>query len=138
MSLFKLNIFTPNGIVIKGLKCSSMTIPTSSGEINILPGHTHVLSELDTGILTAKGEVGDRHFSITSGLVKVLGSEVTVLSTTSESSDEIDIERAKNAKSKAESHLDSKEHLNELDHIKFQRKLHRANMRIKLAEKHKN
>tara|TARA_B100001971_G_scaffold213155_1_gene245634 strand:+ start:231845 stop:232261 length:417 start_codon:yes stop_codon:yes gene_type:complete len=138
MSNFKLNIFTPNGVVIKGMECNELFIPTTSGEINVLKDHTHVLSEVSTGILTAKTGMGDRHFSMTSGLVKVLGEEITVLSTTSEKAEDIDIERAKSAKAKAQSRLSEIDKLTSIDQIKFKRKLERADIRIKLKELHKN
>ena len=134
MSEFNLNIFTPDGVVIKGLKTSSLTIPTSTGEINVLPGHTHIVSELEVGIMTAKTNNGDRHFSITSGLVKVLGSEVNILSTATEHKDDIDIERAHSSHAKALSRLESKsDALTDVERIKFERKLQRAKTRIKLA-----
>lgn len=134
MNDFNLNIFTPNGVIVKGLKSSSLTIPTSKGEINVLPGHTHMVSVLETGIMTAKTSEGNRHFTITSGLVKILGQDINILSTTSEHTDQIDIERAKAALAKANSRLQSStEILTDVDRIKFQRKVQRAHTRIKLA-----
>lgn len=134
MNDFNLNIFTPNGVLIKGLKSSSLTIPTTKGEINVLPGHTHMVSVLETGIMSAKTTNGLKRFSITSGLVKILGQEINILSTTSEKMEDIDLARAKSALSKANSRLQSaKEVLTDVDRIKFQRKVQRANTRIRLA-----
>lgn len=137
MSNFQLNIYTPNGVVVKGLACDELLIPTQTGEINVLKDHTHLITELGTGMLTAKTTSGDRHFAVHSGLAKVLGTEVTILSSTSEKAEEIDIERAKAARSKAESRLKDIEALTDVDHLKFQAKLERANVRIKLAEMNK-
>ncbi len=134
MNDFNLNIFTPNGVLIKGLKSSSLTIPTTKGEINVLPGHTHMVSVLETGIMSAKTSNGVKRFSITSGLVKILGEEINILSTTSENMEDIDIARAKSALAKANSRLQSAtEVLTDVDRIKFQRKVQRAATRIKLA-----
>lgn len=133
MSNFNLNIYTPNGIVVKQLACQELLIPTIGGEINVLPGHTHVLAQLEAGILTAKTGSSDRHFTMTGGLCKVLGKEVTILSTTSETAEKIDVERAKAAKSKAESRLAGNEILTDAQLIKFQRKLERAKARIQLG-----
>jgi F-type H+-transporting ATPase subunit epsilon len=133
MSNFNLNIFTPNGVILKGLKCESFVIPTSNGEINVLPKHMNLISELATGILTAKTSSGDRKFSITAGLLKVVEKEVNVLSTTSEKAEDIDIARAQAAQKKAQSRLRSNEHLTDVDMIKFRRKLERAKMRINLG-----
>ncbi len=132
-SAFKLNLFTPKGVVIKDLECNDITIPTVRGEINILPEHTHILTELSTGILTAKTTLGTRHFSVTAGLCRVLKDTVTVLSFTSENAQSIDLERSKAAKAKAMDRLSGKENLNDVDLIKFRRKLERAEMRLRLA-----
>ncbi|HXH75106.1 MAG TPA: ATP synthase F1 subunit epsilon [Bacteriovoracaceae bacterium] len=130
---FKLNLFTPKGVIVKDLECNDITIPTVRGEINILPEHTHILTELATGILTAKTPLGVRHFSVTAGLCRVLKDTVTILSFTSERIEDIDIERAKSAKAKAVDRLAGKESLNDVDRIKFRRKLERAEMRLRLA-----
>ena len=134
MAAFKLKLYTPGGVVVKALECEALTIPTTRGEVNVLKDHTHFLTKLETGILTAKtADQGDRHFSVTTGTLKVLKGEVTVLSLTSESADKIDLERAKEAKKKAESKLSGVESLNDEEIIKYRRKLERAEMRMKLA-----
>lgn len=133
MAAFKLNLYTPKGVVVKDLECNDLVIPTVRGEINVLPEHTHILTELSTGIMTAKTPMGTRHFSVTAGLCRVLKDTVTILSFTSEKADEIDVERAKAAKAKAIDRLSGKENLSDLDLIKFRRKLERAELRLRLA-----
>jgi F-type H+-transporting ATPase subunit epsilon len=133
MSNFTLNIFTPNGIVLKGLECESFNIPTSIGEINVLPGHMNLISELGVGVLKAKTSSGDRKFSITAGLLKVVEKEVNVLSTTSEKAEDIDLSRAQDAQKRAQAKLKGDASLTDVDIIKFRRKLERAKMRIHLA-----
>lgn len=128
---FKLNLYTPKGVVIRDLECNDIVIPTVRGEINILPEHTHILTELSTGILTAKTTNGVRHFSVTAGLCRVLADTVTILSFTSEKAEDVDIERAKAAKAKAMDRLSGKESLTDVDLIKFRRKLERAEMRLR-------
>lgn len=132
-SAFKLNLYTPKGVVIKDLECNDIVIPTVRGEINILPEHTHILTELSTGILTAKTPMGARHFSVTAGLCRVLQDTVTILSFTSERAEDIDLERARSAKAKAHDRLSGKENLTDVDLIKFRRKLERAELRLRLA-----
>jgi F-type H+-transporting ATPase subunit epsilon len=132
-SAFKLNLYTPKGVVIRELECNDIVIPTVRGEINILPEHTHILTELGTGILTAKTPNGVRNFSVTAGLCRVLKDNVTILSFTSERAEDIDVERAKSAKAKATDRLAGKENLTDVDLIKFRRKLERAEMRLRAA-----
>ena len=134
MAAFKLNLFTPKGTVVKGLDCVEITVPTVRGEINILPDHTHILTELGTGVLTAKTTDGSvRHFSVTAGLCRVMQDAVTILSFTSERPQDIDVERAKAAKAKAASRLAGEGNLSDVELIKFRRKLERADMRLRLG-----
>ena len=132
MAAFKLNLFTPKGVIIKDLECNEITIPTIRGEISVLPEHTHILTELSTGIVSAKSATGTRHFSVTAGLCRVLKDTVTILSFTSERAEDIDLDRAKTAKAKATEQLSGKVSLNDSELMKYRRKLERAEMRTRL------
>jgi F-type H+-transporting ATPase subunit epsilon len=83
--------------------------------------------------LTAKTPMGSRHFTVTAGLCRVLKNTITILSFTSEKAEDVDLERARAAKSKATDRLSGKDSLNDVDLIKFRRKLERAELRIRLA-----
>ncbi len=131
--MFKLKLLTPSGAVVKDFACSELIIPTVRGEINVLPNHTHILTELGTGILTAKGPSGSRNFLVTHGLCKVLKDEVSILAITSESAENIDVERAKAAKKRAQEKLSGKDSLTDLELIKQQGKLERAEARLRAA-----
>lgn len=132
MSNFNLNIYTPSGVVVDGVHCEELSIPTDTGMITVLKGHTHIITELGTGVLTAKiGGGQSRHFTMAGGLCKVLGDTVTILAKTSESGEDIDQERAKAALAKAQSRL--KDPSVSVEVIKFQRKVERAKNRIKIA-----
>jgi ATP synthase F1 epsilon subunit len=132
MSNFKLNIYTPQGIVVNSIPCEELSIPTETGIINVLKGHTHLISELGNGVLRAQiGNGQSRHFTIAGGLCKVLGENVIILAKTSESAESIDHERAKAALSKAQSRLATG--VTSIEQVKFQRKVERAKNRIKLA-----
>jgi len=132
MSSFNLNIFTPSGVIVDGYSCDELSIPTSGGFINVLKGHTHLITELGTGVLTAKLANGQaRHFTMAGGLCKVLGDTITILAKSSETGEDIDHERAKSALSKAESRL--KGPVTSVEVIKYQRKVERAKNRIKVA-----
>ena len=133
MAAFKLNLYTPKGVVIKDLECDDLVIPTVRGQINILPEHTHILTELSTGIMTVKTSMGTRHFTVTAGLCRVLKDTVTILAFTSEKAEDVDVERAKAAKAKAMDRLSGKEVISDVDLIKFRRKLERAELRLRAA-----
>jgi F-type H+-transporting ATPase subunit epsilon len=133
MSAFRLNLYTPSGIVIKELGCNDVLIPTVGGQVNVLKDHTHFLAELGTGPLIVKTDNGVKHFSVTAGTCKVLDQEITILSLTSETAEKIDLDRAKKAKEIAADKLSGKETLTDLELTKYQRKLERAEMRIKIG-----
>ncbi len=131
--MFTLDLLTPNGAIVKNVECDEVLIPTCRGEINILPDHTHVLTTLGTGILTVRKGETKKYYSITHGTCKILGDKISILSSTSETADKIDIDRAKRALEKAEKKLKGEESLTEVEMIKFQRKLERAKTRIEIG-----
>jgi F-type H+-transporting ATPase subunit epsilon len=135
MANFKLNLYTPSGVIVRGLECNDILIPTVRGEINILPEHTHFLTQLDTGILTAKNKDVVNKFSVTAGVCKILKDEITILSYTSEAYEKIDLDRAESALKRAEIKL-SEEAMDAEEQLKYQRKLARAKMRIELVKSH--
>ena len=76
--MLKLEIVTPEKRVVDET-VDSMTIPTQSGEIGILPAHAPLISELKSGILTyTKGSVTNR-MMVSGGFVEVGGERVSVL-----------------------------------------------------------
>lgn len=129
---FIVDILTPSNVIAKGLKAKSVLVPTTTGEINLLPMHTHMISKLDTGIMTVYTEDGEKKFLITSGILKVLGDEVKVLVNVGENEKDIDIDRAMKAKAKALEKLNN-ESLTDLEYIKYTRKRERADARIRLG-----
>jgi F-type H+-transporting ATPase subunit epsilon len=134
--MFSLKLLTPSGVVVKNLECSDLIIPTVRGEINVLPDHTHILTELSTGVMTVKSGESKRHFHVTHGLCKVLKNEVSILAITSESADSIDIERVKKAQQLAQEKLSGKDPLTDVELIKYQRKLERSQARMRAAYLH--
>lgn len=131
--MYHFDLLTPGGPVVKNMECSNLIIPTVRGEIKILPNHTHILTELSTGVMTVKTKEGNRHFHVSHGLCKVLENKVSILAITSENANKIDIDRAKDAKKRAKAKLLADDPLTNIERIKFQRKLERAESRIRAA-----
>jgi F-type H+-transporting ATPase subunit epsilon len=109
MNYFTVDILTPYKVVAKDIPAESLLIPTVSGQINVLPHHTHVITKLDTGTLSVFGGADDpdRFFTITTGICKVLEDKIVVLSNVSEEWIDIDVERAKQALDNARERLHS-------------------------------
>lgn len=105
MNTFKLSIVTPDGEIFSG-EAVSVNVKTDTGNVQIMRAHADYLAALGTGIATLKTPDGNsRAASASGGFISVSGGEVRLVATTFEFSDEIDLERAKRAKEKAEAKL---------------------------------
>lgn len=96
-----LEIVTPENLTFRGV-VEEVTIPGSEGEFGVLRGHAPLLSSVDVGELSFTQERKKSHYAVNTGYAEVTASKVTVLVETAERSDQIDLERARRAKQRAE------------------------------------
>jgi F-type H+-transporting ATPase subunit epsilon len=136
MKYFTVDILTPSKIIAKGIPAESLLIPTTRGQINVLENHTHFITKLSNGVLSVFGgpDYGDRHFTLSTGVCKVLENKIVILSNVSEESMDVDVERAKLALANAEEHLKHTDGLTAEDIEKYQHKLELAKIRVQLGE----
>ena len=87
------------------IHAEEVRLPGAGGVITIMPGHTEVLSLLNSGVVTAHNGEDVTFFAVHGGFVEVLKKRVLILTDGLESADEIDVERAKVAKERAENRL---------------------------------
>ena len=101
MKEFKLEIVTPDGACFSGM-AESVLVRTDDGDVQFLAGHVDYMASLATG--RAKITVGgkERVASCSGGFITCSRGEVKLVAVTFEFSDEIDLERAKRAKERAE------------------------------------
>src|SRR5262245_37349157 len=109
--MLKLNLVTPTKKLVTDLEVDEVFVPAYRGELNILPGHTALVTTLSTGILKyrAAGSSTVRPVAISWGYCEVFNEEVTVLAETAEMADEIDIQRAEDAYRRANQVLTGKD-----------------------------
>lgn len=131
----KLSILSPERRLVQSFAVESVTLTTSEGQIQILPGHAAMIGALETGTFhyEAPGK-GQTLGVISTGFFEVRNDEVTVMAETLELQTEIDMTRARSAQSKAESALQSPE-LDEHQFRKYQLKLQRSLIRQQVASK---
>ena len=92
--MLRLEIVTPEKRVLDET-VDTVTIPTQSGEIGILPEHAPLISALRAGILSyTKGGTTDK-IVVSGGFVEVGANRVSVLADTAEYTDEIDVAAAR-------------------------------------------
>jgi F-type H+-transporting ATPase subunit epsilon len=97
----QLEVITPERRLISEA-VDAVTVPALGGELGILPGHTPLISQLQTGVLayTQGGTV--RRLLVSGGFVEVNSERVSVLADVAEHPEEIDVARAKAEREQAE------------------------------------
>lgn len=87
--MLKLKIITPQKIVMEE-DVESVTVPSSDGEITILPHHTNLFSLLIEGIVTIRKENEEDYLSIGGGYAETNGRDLRILVSRAFGQDEID------------------------------------------------
>jgi len=128
---FQLEIVTPEKQLVKDVAAEEAQIPGLSGYLGILPGHAPLITELAVGTITYLAGGSTHTLAVAWGFVEVLPDKVTILAEACERPDEIDAERARKAKARAEERLKSNNP--EVDYTRAEDALQRAETRIKVA-----
>lgn len=129
---FQLEIVTPEKRVVD-TAAEEVQIPGKNGYLGILPGHAPLITELAVGEVTYKQNSGEQHLAVAWGFAEVLPDKVTILAETAERPSEIDVERARKAKDRAEKRLTSGD--TNVDVERSLDSLHRAETRLDVAAK---
>ncbi len=131
---FLLEIIAPNRVVFEG-EATSVSAPGTLGGFQVLFNHAPLLSSLDVGPLKVKNTEGaDTVYATGGGYLEVKDNKVLVLVESAERPEEIDVERARTARERAENRLRS--HDPSLDQVRAELALARALNRLRLAGRH--
>ena len=104
-SQLTLEVVTPDRSLVSQL-VDEVHIPGAEGDFDVLPGHTPLLATMmDVGQLWFRTNQERSFISILSGFVEVQSDRVTVLAKVAERAEEIDVERSRLAKQRAEERL---------------------------------
>src|SRR5512143_2203053 len=104
--VIQLEIVTPEKKVVE-TAAEEVQIPGKNGYLGILPGHAPLITELSVGEITFRSGGEAQHLAVAWGFAEVLPDKVTVLAETAERPSDIDVERARKAKQRAEQRLTS-------------------------------
>lgn len=104
--VFQLEIVTPEKRVVD-TAAEEVQIPGKNGYIGILPGHAPLITELSVGEITFRENSTEQRLAVAWGFAEILPNKVTILAETAERPSEIDVERARKAKERAEQRLTS-------------------------------
>lgn len=98
-------IVTPDGSVYDRDDATMVIVKTGGGEMGILASHQPFVATLE--IDAVRIQTGDKEdqVAVCGGFIEFSGNLATIVADSAETSKEIDIERAQNAKSRAEEHI---------------------------------
>lgn len=129
MSTFNLKVVTPVRVIYDA-EVSMVIVRTASGDVGIMKGHINYVAPLSIGEMTVVVGEERRVAAVAGGMIKVDKEGTTILTHTCEWADEIDVERARRAKERAERYLEHPTELHTLDvaRIKLDRAINRINI----------
>ena len=104
---FLLKIITPDRIFYEG-EASMVEFNTTEGEIGIYREHVPTTVIVAPGILTITEDGGEKDAALHAGFAEILQDKVTIMAEVIEWPTEIDLERAEEARRRAEERLASK------------------------------
>jgi F-type H+-transporting ATPase subunit epsilon len=130
---FNLEIIASDHPFYKG-ECEMLSFPGLDGEHGILPNHEPLITCVNAGELRFKVNGEWRYAAVSSGFVEIMPKFVILLADTVELPDEIDKNRANEAKMRAEERLRQRQSIIEYYHT--QAALNRAINRLKVTNRH--
>jgi F-type H+-transporting ATPase subunit epsilon len=136
MAQLQLEVVTPERKVLSE-PVDTVTVPGLGGELGILPGHTPLISQLQTGVLAYSAGGKSSQLHVSGGFVEVKDDVVSVLAEVAERPEEIDAARARLAREHIEKQLTSWTGTEE-DFETARAKLERSMVRLQLAGASRN
>ena len=104
LSMIKIKIITPLGLYKEG-EVGGVHVRTVEGETTILPNHMPIVAMLTTCKCSLMEGSEYKDYAIAGGLLQFADNEMRILADAIEGREEIDIERARRAKQRAEERL---------------------------------
>jgi F-type H+-transporting ATPase subunit epsilon len=126
----ELEIVTPDHLVARE-QVDSVQIPGKAGELGVLPGHAPLITELAIGEIRYVHGGQTTRLAAAWGFAEVLPEKVTILAETAERAEEINVQRAQEAKARAEQAMQRA--AADLDYDATLSALRRAEVRLEVA-----
>ena len=101
---FQLRIITPDRLFYEG-EAEMVEFNTTEGQIGVLPGHIPMTVILKPGILKIYEPENEKEAALHAGFAEILSDKITILAEIVEWPEEIDVQRAENARERAEERL---------------------------------
>ena len=126
-----LQIVTPDRLLVHE-QVDEVEIPGVDGYFGVLPGHTPLLAALSVGELWFRKGQEKTYLAIAYGFAEVLPERVTILAQLAERAEDIDVERAESARTRAAQRLDQK---SDLDYERARAALAKSLTRLQVSSR---
>ncbi|MBE6947333.1 MAG: ATP synthase F1 subunit epsilon [Ruminococcaceae bacterium] len=107
MTSFQLKIVTPDGLCFDG-QAEELIVRTTTGDMGFMAGHTNCVAPLGMGRATVVVNGQKRYGACIGGMVTVLDGAVSLVATTFEWAEDIDLPRAERSYERAQKVLNDK------------------------------
>ncbi|MDF2670944.1 MAG: subunit epsilon of synthase [Paenibacillus sp.] len=132
MSTFLLEVVTPERVVY-AQDVDMVSVKGVSGELGILPNHIPLVTPLRIASIVIKRDGANETMAVNGGFMEVRKDKVVILAESAERPGDIDIERARTAKERAEKRIAGKK--DEIDFRRAELSLQRAMNRLNVSSR---
>jgi len=129
-----LEVITPEGKVYED-DVDMVIAPGSEGYLGILPHHAPLLTGLGPGEFRVKKSGTEEVLAVFGGFMDVRGDRVVVLTEAAEPAEEIDAQRAEEARQRAQQALAAAGTMSAADEARARTALQRALVRLRVSER---
>lgn len=135
MNTFLLEIVTPEHVVFSQ-QVDNVIVRGIEGEFGVLAGHVPLVTPLQVAPIIVKAGSNRTTIAVHGGFIEVQKEKAIILAESAELSQDIDVERARAAKERAERRLANRSR-DHIDHRRAELALQRAVTRINVSSKSK-
>ena len=135
--MLRLEIVTPEEKVYSE-EVEQVTLPTSTGEITVLPQHLPLVTQIVPGEISVKRSGKTSHLVTGEGFAEITHTSVSVMTDLAQSSEKIDEKAAEAARSRAEEALKQKHTMSEEEFAMTAAELQKALASLKVKRRHRN
>lgn len=135
--MIRLEIVTPEEKVYSE-EVDQVSLPTTTGEITILPQHLPLVTQIVPGEIKVKKSGREVNLVTGEGFAEITGTTVSVLTDLAQTSEKIDEKAAEEARKRAEEALKQKHTLSEEEFALTAAELQKALASLKVRRRHRN
>ncbi|WP_138495802.1 F0F1 ATP synthase subunit epsilon [Paenibacillus pinistramenti] len=136
MNTFLLEIVTPERVVFSQ-QVDNVIVRGTEGEFGVMAGHVPLVTPLQVAPIIVKTGSNRTSIAVHGGFIEVQKEKAIILAESAELSQDIDVERARAAKERAERRLANRSSKDHVDHRRAELALQRAVTRINVSSRSK-